>query len=246
MIHLQHRENEVRGRHPKDLLAVAKPNSSLSENVFFLAMLHIRHPGQSLPLITQQQLSQSFIPLLPNTAPSHPNFVAIQRVLSLPFQITISMSHANNTRKGASSWKPSFFSRSVDEPLTDFEKLSQEQIEQLALDKSSIFLTLFFYRRFSWKSLRFHLSNGLLLFKAEESRSRRTQQSSSRHLLFLRKHCPIQRRRIDAHNTEGRTHHRHSWKVLLPARIPVGWRLPSVGPSAVERNALLEDSEELV
>ena len=148
MIHLQHRKSKVRGRHSKDLLAVAKPNSSLSENVLFLVIFHIRHPGQSLPPITQQQLSQSFIPLLPNTAPSHPNFVAIQRVLSLPFQITISMSHANNTRKGASSWKPSFFSRSVDEPLTDFEKLSQEHIEQLALEKSSIFLPLF-DRRFS-------------------------------------------------------------------------------------------------
>lgn len=65
-------------------------------------------------------------------------------MFSLPFRITISMSHTQPTQKTTSFWKPSFLSRSVDETLTEFEKLSQEQIEQLALHKSSIFSSLSF------------------------------------------------------------------------------------------------------
>ena len=109
-----------------------------------LSLISNRHPGQSLPSVTQKQLSQNFIPLLPNTVPSHPNFVAIQRVFSLPFRVTISMSHTQPTQKTTSFWKPSFLSRSVDEALTEFEKLSQEQIEQLVLHKSSILFSLSF------------------------------------------------------------------------------------------------------
>lgn len=51
--------------------------------------LSIRHPNQELPAAFQQQYKKPFQPLLPNEIEPHSNFIAIQRVYTLPFNITI-------------------------------------------------------------------------------------------------------------------------------------------------------------
>ena len=145
----------------------------------------------------------------------------MQRVFSLPFRVTISMSHAEHTQQHSSFWKTSFFSHSIDESLTDFEKRPQEQFEQLALQKSS-FLFRLFDRLFSRKSFPLHLSNGPLLCKAAKSRSGWTQQSSSRDFLLLWKYTPVQRGWINLYYSKGRAHHCYSRKILFPTRILVG------------------------
>lgn len=99
------------------------------------------HPGEPLPSITQEQLSIPFQPLLPNSIERNANFIAVQRVFTLPFSIRIVVDRVMPD-DAPSFWKgvKNTFVGKVDATKPRF---SNEEFDALLQSRSQTFVTKF-------------------------------------------------------------------------------------------------------
>ena len=63
--------------------------SPTKRSLYGVVLSFASHPGEPFPSITQDQLSIPFQPLLPNSIEHNANFIAVQRVFTLPFSLRI-------------------------------------------------------------------------------------------------------------------------------------------------------------
>lgn len=100
------------------------------------------HPNQGIPDSTRNQLNQPIQPLLPNTIEKNSNFIAVQRVFSLPFSITIFVTREDN-QSNHSVWNKlanSIFSKLSSHVQSIFETMTIEERVNLVQHKCSLFV----------------------------------------------------------------------------------------------------------
>lgn len=114
--------------------------SPTKRSVHIPALSSNSHPGEPLPSITQNQLSIPFQPLLPNSIERNANFIAVQRVFTLPFSIRIVVDRVMPD-DAPSFWKGvknTFFGKDAPKP-----RFSNEEFDALLQSRSQTFVTKF-------------------------------------------------------------------------------------------------------